>query len=57
MNPDKHVTPLDKEALVLLPGLRYAQAMIDIAIQVARNSALREHLKPASRDPGSPTQT
>jgi hypothetical protein len=35
------VTPLDKEALVLLPGLRYARAMIDLAIQTSRYSAMR----------------
>jgi hypothetical protein len=56
MNPDKHITPLDKEALVLLPGLRYARAMIDIAMHVARDSVLRKNLQPASRDPAAPTK-
>jgi hypothetical protein len=35
------ITPLDEEALVLLPGLRYAQALIEIAMQTCRHSALR----------------
>lgn len=56
MNPQKHITPLDKEALVLLPGLRYARGLIDIAMQVARHSALRNNLKPPSSDPVPPTK-
>lgn len=56
MNPQKEITPLDKEALTLIPGLRYARSLIDIAMQVARNSALRRNQKPASGDPAPPTK-
>jgi hypothetical protein len=56
MNPQKQITPLDKEALALMPGLRYARSLIDIAMQVARNSALRENLKPPSSDSTPPTK-
>jgi hypothetical protein len=56
MNPQKQITPLDKEALALMPGLRYARSLIDIAMHVARNSALRENLKPPSSDSTPPTK-
>jgi hypothetical protein len=45
MNPKHQVTPLDKDALVLLPGLRYARSLIDIAIQVSRRNVLRQALE------------
>jgi hypothetical protein len=45
MSPEKQITPLDKEALALLPGLRYARSLIDIAMHVARRSALHEALR------------
>ena len=51
MNPKHDITPLDKEALVLLPGLRYARSLIDIAMQVSRNSALRPAVKAPSDNP------
>jgi hypothetical protein len=35
------ITPLDKEALVLLSGLRYARAALDLAIKTSRYSAMR----------------
>jgi hypothetical protein len=56
MNPEKEITPLDKEALTLMPGLRYARSLIEIAMQMARDSALRKHLKPPSRDSAPPTK-
>jgi hypothetical protein len=45
--------PLDKEALVLLPGLRYARAMIDLAIQTSRYSAMRPAIEKTSQQPQS----
>jgi hypothetical protein len=42
------ITPLDKEALVLLPGLRYAQALIEIAMQTCRHSASRPAIEKAA---------
>ena len=56
MSTENEVTPLDKEALVLLPGLRYARSLIDIAMQVARRSALEGNLKSASRSPAPPSK-
>jgi hypothetical protein len=53
MSPEKEVTPLDKEALLLLPGLRYARSIIEFAMQVSRHSAQREGVKRPSNDPRS----
>jgi hypothetical protein len=46
MNPKHVVTPLDKDALVLLPGLRYAKALIEVAMQVSRHTALQAQVEP-----------
>lgn len=53
MNPKHQVRPLDKDALVLLPGLRYARSLIDIAMQVSRRNALRQALeaRPGKSEP------
>jgi len=50
MTPKHEISPLDKDALLLLPGLRYARSLIDVAMHVCRNSALR----PAGQQPASP---
>lgn len=54
MDTEKHITPLDKDALQLLPGLRYARSLIEIAMQVARRSALEESLKGTPSHPAPP---
>jgi hypothetical protein len=48
MNPKRNhiITPLDKDAHLLIPGLRYARSMLSLAIQVSRHSALRGGLAP-----------
>jgi hypothetical protein len=55
MDHEKEITPLDKEALALLPGLRYARSLIDIAMQMSRHSAMRESVQKPAGDP-SPTK-
>jgi len=51
MNPKPRVSPLDKEAPVLLPGLEYARSLIDIAIHVCRRRADRLPDGAASKSP------
>lgn len=46
MNRKQHITPLDKEALLPVPGLQYARSLIDIAIHVSRRSAMEAAVKP-----------
>jgi hypothetical protein len=46
MIPRQLTTHLDKDAHKLLPGLLYAQALIEIAIQMSRHNSLREATKP-----------
>jgi hypothetical protein len=54
MDTEKRIAPLDKEAPLLLPGLRYARSLIDIAMHVARSSAVEEALKRAPKQPAPP---
>ncbi len=56
MKPKHIITPLDKEALVLLPGLRYARAMIELATQVCRHRAMQAGAKTRQRESGKPDQ-
>jgi hypothetical protein len=51
MDREKDITPIDKEALALLPGLKYARSLIDIAMQMSRHSAMRGSVKPPASDP------
>jgi hypothetical protein len=53
MKPKHIITPLDKEALVLLPGLRYARAMIELAMQVCRHTAMQASVKPQQSECGT----
>ncbi len=56
MDHEKDITPLDKEALALLPGLRYARSLIDIAMQMSRHSSIRGSVKPPASGPGPTKQ-
>jgi hypothetical protein len=56
MKPKHITTPLDKEALVLLPGLRYARAMIDLAMKVCRHTAMQAAAKAQQTGGGESTK-